>query len=81
MICTEEEKKHLGIDQLLQACVCRSPQGRALKERQDFYTISDREALREEFRAIAGIRASLSELAPQWRSAESILGRRHCARY
>jgi dsDNA-specific endonuclease/ATPase MutS2 len=75
VICTEEEKKHLGIDQLLQACVCRSPQGRALKERQDFYTISDREALREEFRAIAGIRASLSELAPQWRSAESILGR------
>ncbi|NLW53500.1 MAG: hypothetical protein GXY99_01170 [Clostridiaceae bacterium] len=75
MICSEGERKRLGIDQILEACVCRSPQGRALKEQQEFYGPSDRDALRTEFRAIADIRASLSRLAPEWRSIESVLGR------
>ncbi len=75
MICSDGEKSRLGIDQILEACVCRSPQGRALKERQDFYAVAERDALQAEFQAIADIRASLSELAPDGRSVESVLGR------
>ncbi|NLC39329.1 MAG: hypothetical protein GX763_00235 [Clostridiaceae bacterium] len=75
MICSEGERKRLGIDQILEACVCRSPQGRTLKERQDFYGPSERDGLQAEFRAIADIRASLIDLAQEWRSIESVLGR------
>lgn len=75
MICSEREKKRLGFDQILEACICRSPQGRALKNRQYFYGPADQGELRTEFRAIAAVRASLSELSQEWRSLESVLGR------
>lgn len=75
MICTEAEKRQLGIDQILEACVCRSPQGRALKARREFFSAEKREDLREEFQAITAIRDSLRELASDWRQIESILGR------
>jgi DNA mismatch repair ATPase MutS len=75
VICTEAEKRQLGIDQILEACVCRSPQGRALKARREFFSAEKREDLREEFQAITAIRDSLRELASDWRQIESILGR------
>ncbi|MDD2426600.1 MAG: hypothetical protein PHV73_00705 [Eubacteriales bacterium] len=75
VICSDGEKRRLGIDRILEACVCRSPQGRALKERRYFYKPSEEKALRDEFRAIAEIRSSLSAWSQEWRSIESILGR------
>ncbi|NLC26261.1 MAG: hypothetical protein GX777_06545 [Fastidiosipila sp.] len=75
MICSDGEKKRLGLDQVLAACVCRSPQGRALKKRKEFYGPSEQNELRTELRTIATIRASFSELSQEWRSLESILGR------
>ncbi len=75
MICSEGEKKRLRLDQILEACVCLSPQGRALKNQQKFYLPSERDILGKEFQSIAAVRASLSDLSQQWRSLESVLGR------
>ena len=59
LICSFAEKQALLLDEILENCTCRSPQGRDVKDELQFYTDIERDELIHEFSVIARLRRSL----------------------
>lgn len=72
---SQEVLKQIGLPAVLEACVCRTPQGRRLKNSTKFYTPSEREALREELSAINALKSLAEEDHPEFIEAQAQLSR------
>lgn len=75
LICSLAEKQALLLDEILENCTCRSPQGRDVKDELQFYSDTERDELIHEFSVIARLRRSLQEKKARWREAETLLSR------
>ncbi len=75
LIISRRDEERLGLQQVLDACRCYSPQGRQLKAKRTFYKPSDRALLEREFDAIESLIAFLNRHPKDVRRASVTLGR------
>ncbi len=75
LIISYRDEERLGLQQVLDACRCYSPQGRQLKAKRTFYTPADRDLLEKEFESIESIIVFLNDHPQDVRRAAVTLGR------
>ena len=72
---SQELSKQIGVTSLTEACNCRTPQGRRLKNALVFYPPSRIDELRSEFQAIDNLRALIAANHPEVIEAQTQLSR------
>lgn len=75
LMMSRQDEERLGLPQVLEACGCRSPQGRKLKAERRYYAPSERALLEKEFDAIDRLVAVLRSDPRIIRRAFAALGR------
>ncbi|HZK28631.1 MAG TPA: hypothetical protein VFD19_00265, partial [Clostridia bacterium] len=74
LIISRQDRERLGLAQALDACHCRSPQGRRLKAKHTFYGPEDKDLLEKELSAIDRLIDYSKRHPTAVRNAHALLG-------
>lgn len=74
LVMTRQDRERLGLAQVLEACLCYSPQGRQLKAAGQYFAPGDRAGLEEELAALEGLQDQVCHHRAHVLEVQSLLG-------